>query len=67
VTWSLCASSASARNVSVSDMTCKECGTDTCHRTNINPYCSATVRTRCEFCRKIRTVSGFHFCDEEGE
>ena len=48
-------------------MTCKECGTDTCHRTSINPYCSATIRIRCEFCRKVRTVSGFHFCDEESE
>lgn len=46
-------------------MTTDCCGTETCHRTNVNPYCSATVRIRCEWCGKVRTVKGFHFCDEE--
>ena len=41
------------------------CGTDTCHRTGINPYCSVTVRVRCESCGKVRTVHGLHFCEEE--
>ena len=46
-------------------MTCKECDTDTCHRTSINPYCSTAVYIRCEFCHKAKTVRGFHVCDED--
>lgn len=47
-----------------SDMTCKECGATSCHRNQVNPYCSATVRTRCDYCGRVRTVKGLHFCEE---
>ena len=41
------------------------CGTETCHRTNVNPYCSVTVRIRCDYCGRVKTVNGLHFCNEE--
>lgn len=46
-------------------MSCDQCGTATCHRTNINPYCTVTVRVRCEGCGNVITANGLHFCEEE--
>lgn len=42
------------------------CDTKTCHRTAVNPYCSATVRVRCD-CGAIKNVKGIHFCMKEEE
>ena len=43
---------------------CRECGTTTCHRTPINPFCAATVYTACEVCKRKTMVRGDHYCKE---
>lgn len=41
---------------------CCECGTATCHRTPVNPYCSTQVYATCPDCKRRATVRGAHDC-----